>query len=136
MKLYRVQATIGRNVNGWWRTQQVPTFYLDADIHGLRCEIDAENLAVKMLTEIAGEESQASAGAVLVEEWEKRVEQERAPGPTWIEFKALESRVRELEIESEIEGDAALEDAISAEERRVEEGQERWSETGSSKKER
>lgn len=66
MKLFRVSATVGRSVNGWWRTRQVPTFVLEREVHGLRTEAEAEAFAEQMLKDLLDDES-AAASACAVE---------------------------------------------------------------------
>lgn len=66
-KLFAVQATLCHEKNGWRSMHQVPTFYLDADIHGLRTEEEAEKLAERMLRGIAGEGAVVGIGVCAVE---------------------------------------------------------------------
>ena len=63
---YRVTVALGRTVHGAWRMDYVPTFVLDADIHGLSSEREAEEFAERMISELAGEGSCASACAVAI----------------------------------------------------------------------
>lgn len=66
MRLFRLTATVGRSVNGYWRTSQVPTFLLDGDTQGLTSETDAERFAELMLADILGNGARATASAVEV----------------------------------------------------------------------
>lgn len=58
--LFRVTATVGRTVDGWWRVQQVPTFLLDGDQHGIQTEKDAERFAERMLVSLIGENDETA----------------------------------------------------------------------------
>lgn len=53
-RIFRVTACVGRSVHGIWSVQQVPTFLLDANTHGLRTEAEAEAFAKGLLAEVAG----------------------------------------------------------------------------------
>lgn len=66
MKLFRICATVGRAVDGRWRTEQVPAFVLEGDVLGILTERDAENYAERMLVELLRDVS-AMASACAVE---------------------------------------------------------------------
>lgn len=53
MKLFCVQATVCHEKNGWRSMHQVPTFYIDADINGIRKEEEeVEKFAERMLRDL------------------------------------------------------------------------------------
>lgn len=66
MALFRVTACVGQTVDGFWRVKQVPTFLLDGDVHGLLNEREAEAFATRLLTDLAGHGSSASACACAI----------------------------------------------------------------------
>jgi hypothetical protein len=70
MKLYRICALTEVELHGWSSTHQIPTFYLDAELHGLRTEGEAEVLARTMIKELIA----AVAGAAETKVWLSAVE--------------------------------------------------------------
>lgn len=51
---YQVQGTITRNRNGWDSTRQIPTFYLDGRVQGIRNVEHARDVARDIVDTIAG----------------------------------------------------------------------------------
>lgn len=48
-RLYAVQATIEVGQAGWVRARQVPTFYLDPNVQGIRDERHAHQIAAEII---------------------------------------------------------------------------------------
>jgi hypothetical protein len=68
MMLFRITATLSqKTVDGWTRIQQVPTFILDGDMHGLRTEIEAEAFGRRMLTDMMTAEAEALASVSAIQ---------------------------------------------------------------------
>lgn len=66
--MFRIVAMFTVQINGWRRTTQVPTFWLSADFHGLRDEIDARRFAELMIMDMVNDDTaQISVDAVVEE---------------------------------------------------------------------
>ena len=54
-KAYAIVATVTRTVDGWTTTRNLPTFALFADWQGIVSKDHAERIALRMLTDTAGD---------------------------------------------------------------------------------
>jgi hypothetical protein len=66
MKMYQVVAQVIRRANGHTTTIQVPTFFLDPSIQGIRSDAHAERIATKIL-QAADPNADVHPVALLVE---------------------------------------------------------------------
>ncbi len=75
MKLFRVCATVGYTTpDGYWRTQQCPTFLLDGEMHGIKTDEEAEQFAERWLKDLYHESQEAQAHASACDHEEYNVQ--------------------------------------------------------------
>ena len=66
MSAYAIQATVSTVVEGYTRTQQIPTFYLDREVQGIVNEKHAEAIACDIINPLRNENLKVSVSATFV----------------------------------------------------------------------
>jgi hypothetical protein len=68
MRLYSVQGTITRTVDGWTSTRQIPMFYLNSDVQGILTEEGAKRVADDIVATIVGRQTEGVEWSLYVVE--------------------------------------------------------------------
>lgn len=63
-----VSKPLAKPLDNWKKTIQVPVFLLDGNMLGITSEDHAREIALRMLSEIAGESDEVSVGVAAIDE--------------------------------------------------------------------